>query len=366
MQSTLEHHDRVRGICLNGSIWFDDFFKATSFSFPALETLYLRNKGVELEIPDTFLGGSDLSNLRRLRSLTLCSVSLTSISGLLSSATSLTDLVLGLYTSFGPSAEMSLVASLQGMHCLRKLDLVFGSLSSPSQPLIPKEVVPLSKLTTFRYNGYSVFLYALVAGISAPSLQAIDIELHDSIQSPTVHLSRFIGEIEEHYHFIDVSIHSLSGFVFSFSLCIRRREHEAIWPRELRLESSFDPTRFPESMVRMSDALSVRLATLEVLVVKFDRYRADYVWEDYLPWHRFYRHLSSVKTLRITCSMARTLYQYHGEPDGLFVLSALEEIHLFDLETDESKRGTILAAFQPFVNAREQSGRPVNVFFHTG
>jgi hypothetical protein len=205
MYSALEHRDRVRGIRLHGaSFWFDDFFKATNCPFPALEILYLRNRNVEMEIPDTFLGGPDLSNLR-LRSLTLRSVSLTSISGLLSSATSLTDLVLELDTSFSPSAGMSLVASLQGMHCLRKLDLVFGSLSSPSQPLIPKEVVPLSKLTTFRYKGSSVFLYALVAGISAPSLQEINVEFHDAIQSPTVHLSRFIGEIEEHYHSILVS-----------------------------------------------------------------------------------------------------------------------------------------------------------------
>jgi hypothetical protein len=144
------------------------------------------------------------------------------------------------------------------------------------------------------------------------------------------------------------------------------REHD-YWQHELCLESSSDPTLFPESMMQMSDALSARLSTVEVLRVSFDRYyRADYVWEDYLPWRRFYRHLSSVKTLQITHSMARTLYQGHGEPDDLFVLPALEEIHLFELEIDESERGTILAAFQPFVNAREQAGRPVNVFFHIG
>jgi hypothetical protein len=67
--------------------------------------------------------------------------------------------------------------------------------------------------------------------------------------------------------------------------------------------------------------------------------------------------------------MARTLYQDHGEPDDLFVLPALEEIHFFESDTDdedESERGTFLETFQPFVNAREQAGRPVNVFFHPG
>jgi hypothetical protein len=49
MYSALEQHDRVRGISLNGSsCWFDDFFKATNCPFPALESLYLRNRDDEL------------------------------------------------------------------------------------------------------------------------------------------------------------------------------------------------------------------------------------------------------------------------------------------------------------------------------
>ena len=165
-----------------------------------------------------FLGGRDLSNLR-LRSLTLRSVSLTSISGLLSSATSLTELVLGFHTFFSPSAGMSFIANLQGMHCLRYLDLAFGPLSSPSQPLTPKEVVPLSKLTKFCYVGSSVFLDALVAGISAPYLQNVDVKFRDAIQPPTVHLSRFIGEIEEHYQIIHLCW--FGDLFFRFSLCGR-------------------------------------------------------------------------------------------------------------------------------------------------
>jgi hypothetical protein len=140
------------------------------------------------------------------------------MSGLLSSATSLTDLLPHIYTAFSPSTGMSLLASLQGMDCLRNLDLAFSPLNTPSQPLIPKEVVPLSKSTKFRYEGSSVFLYALIARISAPSLQNIDVKFIDDIQSPTVHLSRFISEIEEHYHTIQVHIQSCFGLFLSFSL----------------------------------------------------------------------------------------------------------------------------------------------------
>ena len=368
MHSALEHHDRVRGIYLNGSSWwFDDFFKATSCPFPALESLYLRNENDELEISDTFLGGPDLSDLR-LRSLTLRKVSLTPISGLLSSATSLTDLVLELYTSFTPSAGMTLLASLQGMPCLCNLDLEFKPVNSLSRPLIPKDVVPLSKLTKLRYVGGSVFLYALVAGLSAPSLQKVNIEFRDAVPSPTVHLSRFINEIEEHYHYIHVSIQRWSAFnhMLNFSISLHTPEQD-YWEHELGLESIPDPRLFPESMLQWSDALSARLATVEVLRVTFGDIPTDYVWEDYLPWRRFYRHFSSVKTLRIPHSMARMLYQYHGEPDDLFVLPALEEIDLSESLTDESERAALLAAFQPFVNARQQAGgRLINVFFLPG
>ena len=358
MHSALEHHDRVRGIHLNGErCWFKDFFKATSCPFPALEILYLRYRSWDLEIPDTFLGGPDLSNLR-LRSLTLRNVPLTPISGLLSFATSLTDLHLELSDSSSPSVGTSLVASLQGMHCLHKLDLRFSLFSSPSQPPIPKEVVPLAKLTNFRYHGSSSFLYALVAGISAPALCEVHLEFRGAIESPIVHLPRFIDEIGQQYQTVLVNIDDRVGS-WTYSIWLGFRNPG------LYLESYDDPRRYPESMMQIIGAISPKLSTVKKLRISFyDCKHPDYDWEDYLPWRMFYRHLSSVKTIRISYSMARTLYQDHGEPD-LFVLPALEEIYFCKRETviDESERGTFLAAFQPFLTAREQAGRPVNVFF---
>ena len=68
--------------------------KATSHHFPALESPYLcLPHGHEPEIPSTFLRGPDQSDLR-LRRLGLYGASLSSVSGLLLSATALTHLTL--------------------------------------------------------------------------------------------------------------------------------------------------------------------------------------------------------------------------------------------------------------------------------
>jgi hypothetical protein len=92
--------------------------------------------------------------------------------------------------------------------------------------------------------------------------------------------------------------------------------------------------------------------------------------EDYTLWRRFYQQFPSVKALRTEDTnnycIARTLLQDHEEPDdGLTFLPALEEIELGKnpSSTHESQYGTELAAFQPFVTARQQAGRPVKVFF---
>lgn len=365
MRSALEHHDRVRGIVLNGSNkWFDDFFEATNSSrpFPVLESLFLRNRDGELKVSDAFFG--NLPDLR-LRSLELYRVSLAPISGLLSSAKSLTNLFLEIYRPFSPSAGMSLLASLQGMPCLCDLALDLFTPSGPphsqSQLLIPKDVALLSKLTSFSYAGSNVFLNALVAGISAPSLRKARIDFRDEIRFPIPHLPRFVNEIEERYHAIHVCVWKVWSSYLSFSLSLQTLEYD-FWKRVLEFETGPNPNSFPDSMMRMSDALSMRLTTVEALEVSFGHDTDDYAWEEYLPWRRFYRHFPSVKTLKIPHCMARTLYQDNGEPDDLAFLPALEQIDLGQ-EPSESQRESQLVAFQPFVSARLQAGRPVKVLW---
>ena len=348
LHAALRHHDRVRKISFRGtSADFDELFKGTNRPFPALESLSLFFND-DLKLPDTFLGGPDLSYLH-LRCLKLYSASLASISGFLSSARSLTYLLLRIDIASSSSPATSFLACLQGMPCLRSLDLsVLNPLDPSSRPPTPKDIVTLSKLTRFRYGGRHLFLNALVAGLSAPSLLVVDMGLIDGIWFPIEHLPRFIDGIEEHYYAFSV-IFGVQNFRLSL-----QGKSEYI-PR-FTLGSRSTSSRSPEAIIQMSDTLSTRLTTVEELHISFD----ETAIADSIPWRRFYQQFPSVKVLRTKGInnhwIAHTLLQDHEEPDDdPTFLPSLEEIELPWLAE--------VAAFQPFVSARRQAGRPVKVFF---
>jgi hypothetical protein len=361
LRAILRHcHDRVREIAFEGArADFDKFLKMTQRDFPVLKSLILQFEyPYEAKLPDTFLRGPDLSDLH-LRRISLRHVSLASISGFLLSATAVTDLLLHFDDSFSPSPA-SLLTCLQGMPCLCRLDLSMFS-GSPFQPTTTptgKDMVRLSKLAGLFYAGYGVFLENLVAGLSAPSLRDVGLEFFEDISS-FVHLPRFINEIEEHYHAVHVSFEDL-GFGFSLQTQL---EYNSLCRPGFKLVPIFGDV--PKSVIRMSGMLSTRLTTVEELRVTFIRGAHASI-----PWRELLQHFPSVKVFRTEGAngyycIARALLQDHGDPDDDFsFLSALEEIELGkNPSTDESQCGRELAAFEPFVSARQQAGRPVKVFF---
>jgi hypothetical protein len=366
MRAALKHQDRVRGeIAFEGTgAWFDEFFEATNCSFPVLESLLLRPKyGHEVELPDTFLGGPDLSYLH-LRRLTLHNFPLSFISGILLSATALTSLNLRMITAFGPSPETSLLACLHGMPrlCSLYLSILF---ESTSQLSTPKYIVPLSKLTSFAYMGSSLSLGALVAGLSAPSLRDVFIDFHLKVRLPIVHLPRFISEIEEHCHAVRVTF-GRRAFRRSFHISLLTQlEYTNHGEPHFNLDLIIGNST--ELVMPLIAALSVKLTTVEELCVSFGKAGED-IWENFIPWRRFYQQFPGVKTLRTegtnSSCIARTLLPDHEvSDDDLAFLPALEAVGLGKnpLLTDEGKRGPELAAFGPFVSARRQAGRPVKV-----
>ena len=350
MRAALEHHhDRVREIAFGGaSTNFDKFFKATSKrAFPMLESLILC--GWKPEVPDTFLGGPDLSDLH-LRRLKLSGFSLETISRLLSSATSLTDLSLDINT-VSPSPEASLLAFLQGMRHLRSLNLsiLLCPLDSQSPLSTSGDIVLISQLTHFRYVGHSIFFNAFLARLSTPSLQDVNIRFIDwTWPPPIVYLPQTINVIEEHYHVAEVAFLGLE-----FRLLLLTAS-EYIRHCKPRFELSLSLEYFPRSIMQVSGALSTRLTTVEELRIVFGN---ECYWIGNVPWHNFYQQFPSVKVLRMEGAyaycIARTLNQDHGEPGDLVLLPALEEIKL----GNESQ----LVAFGSFVTTRQQAGRPVKV-----
>lgn len=357
IHTALEQHDRVREISFEGTRnWMGEFFRATKCPLPILEVLRLRSGfGVESKLPNAFLGGPGLSHLH-LRHLQLERFTLTSVFRFLLSTSALTNLDLKIDTAFGTSPEMSLLTCLQGMPCLRHLDLLISSSPPKSSPppTTLKDIVPLSKLISFRYDGYSVFLDAILAGLSAPFLGNLTVEFRDEILSPTVHLPRFISETEQSCHIAHAIFRS------QFRLAVVN-ESEFFW---LLLKFHPDTMRAQETIMQMSDLLTTKLTTVEHL-------RISLYWADarYISWRKFYQRLPSVKVLwsestDYSC-IARTLVEH---ADDLSFLPALEQIELGDDNSSSYKNQSEskLAFFDPFTSARKEAGRPVKVSFRSG
>ena len=120
--------------------------------------------------------------------------------------------------------------------------------------------------------------------------------------------------------------------------------------------------------MQISRKLFTRLSAIEELRVAFDGIDVNHL--GFIPWRRFLLQFPCVKALRTegknNYCIARALFQdLERLGDDLAFLPALEEIELGkdELRTDESQRRDQLAAFEPFVSARQQAGRTVKVFF---
>jgi hypothetical protein len=370
LYAALKRPNRIRQITLWGSNKdLDDLFIATKYPLPALEGLNLRGEDdIEVNIPATFLKGSNL----QLRTLKLDHVSLLSISRLLSSVPALTYLSLAFDCNVRPELAISHLSYLQGMPFLRHLELYITCLTLHlALPTNAQERFTLPKLASFRYRGQSAFLNTFVFRFTAPSLRGVDIKLRDSnvIDPSILHLSRFIEDIAEHCHAVQVVIER-----YSFRLLLRGPSKYA-GHHSLYFELTTKP--FHESMMQISGPFSAKLITAEELSFCFVDDRVVGV----IPWRQFLMQFPSVKALRIygdnNRGIASALYQsslLHRDHGGynLAFLPALEEIELCMGEIDLIKlfrgpystpegRASELAAFEPSVSARQQAGIQVKV-----
>jgi hypothetical protein len=265
MRAALGHRDRVREISFGG--WDVDFIttfiRATNHHFPALDSLNLGfPAGQEPVIPATFLRGPGQSDLclRRLR----YGGSLPSVSGLLMSATALTDLILNVPSNctplrVGPSQESILLASLQGMQCLRSLDLTTPYYLPGSESLHPtlKDIVPLSKLTHFRYSSPTKFLNNFMSRLSTPSLQDANFKLYTG--SPVLYLSRVIDELREGFRSLSVYF-GRGSFRLLFSTQSGKTDH-------FKPSFSLNVNYFPYSVSSINSTPSTKLALVEELAL---------------------------------------------------------------------------------------------------
>jgi F-box-like len=361
LRAALGHRDRVREISFAArGVAFRKFIRAANHHFPALESLVLRFPlDLECDIPATFLRGPDQSDLR-LRRLGLSGDgSLTTFaSGLLLSATALTDLTLGITTNatvFDPLQALSLLAYLKGMQCLRSLDLttLYDSRDILSQPPpTPKDIVTLSKLTRFHYSGPSTFLNKFMSGLSAPSLQDARFELCTS--SPLFYLSRVIEEVREEFRSVSVAFDGMGHFDILSSTHSGKIDHS-------KPSFRFNVNHAPYSIGSINSTPSTKFAAVEELAINFPSWNIMNLtrWKQIFSLRDFLRQFRSVRVLRVNPFgpfMQEVGLHLQENDDGEVILPVLEQVELSD-EEYQRRAAEAMTAFQPC----ERAGRVVKV-----
>jgi F-box-like len=368
--AALRYPDRVRRIVLKASdLELDGVYRAIKRSFPSLESFECAS-GPKFDLPTTIFRGYAPS----LRHLHLENVRLGSLSPLLSSTTGLVDLNLEVDNVVCPSPAPPLLTHLQGMPCLRRLQLRlptphFHSISGPVLPVGVPDIVRLLGLTHFQFIGSRYCLEALAAGLAAPFLQDLNIKFLGHLSTHPQHLPRFIRDVEG--LFFAVLVESMPSHC-RISLLTRPHSPDEP-PRRITVEDT--TSYFVWSGPAM---LRARLSTVEQLFFH-DPYPLPYeksllgVQLDghSISWREFFEQLRNVKILRVQQSfvldVARFLSQNCGEPPS-HLLPALEEIELrsaFERYTRiyDKASGDVLSAFDPFITARQQAGCPVRIYW---
>jgi hypothetical protein len=364
MRVALGHRDRVREITFRGGgECFRKFIKAANHHLPVLESLDLcfQCDQEPPEIPSTFLRGPDRSDLP-LRRLELYGGSIAFfVSGFLSSAKALTDLTLQVTAPdpavFDPSQVSSLLGCLQGMQCLRNLDLAIWHrdqdlLSQDSEGShhlpAPKDtaIVSMSGLTRFCYYGPSTFWNHFLSRLSAPSLQDVEVVL--LTRFPLPYLSRVIDEVREEFRSVSVT-YNLGDFLLLSSTHLGEIDHSKPSESSFKFKMNCNPHLINSTKLTMTEELTLNHG----------------IWWGGNSSREFIRQFRSVRVLRVNPFVPLIgRYLEQGDDGEEAVLPVLEEIkvsacHMGGYEGYELSEAEVMAAFEPC----KRVGPPVKVYY---
>jgi hypothetical protein len=368
--SALAYPDRVCGIAITmfdtSSRKCSKLLAAMNQPFPALESLELHYTHIS-ELANSLSSPPFLTaptpHLRRLKftgslSMLLCNI--------LSCTTSLVDLTLSLYHVVDSSLEIQLLAHLQDMAFLCRLDLEMTTVIFAEPPLRNKDVL-LPKLTFLRLTGLIAQVEAFFAVLAAPSLRELHITpyyLPFDSESLTICLPKFIRNVGKPFFSAQLN-RSRAGI----NLVLSTYSHSTDDPPFIIIVNPTPP------IYLMDDVFSAILATVQVVFVVSPFVAVMPCMKVRSSWPSFFKLFRNAKTLRVSHGMEQEIgyiLRPDNEGSSLQLLPTLEEIEL-DTTTrpgtrtriDEDELGPMVGPFKPFMDARQQAGRPVNLHWNT-
>jgi hypothetical protein len=333
------------------------FLEPMSRLFPRLEDLSLMSTTIEdmnLMLPETL-------RAPHLRHLALHSIGLPKGLPLLSSAIALSTLSM---THIGASCYFPpghLITHLPCLPHLEELTIGFAipiPIPSSERELLPPPIPPVTfpALRRLTFRGVSVYLDNLVAQISAPLLERLNLTLLFELAFTLVNLAGFIRRTEGfECRFAQINFGSDGASVDA-------GHNKQQVPAKLSLRVNCKPLDWQiDSAGQVCSALGTVMSIVEELTLGFHKgygLRMSSYWEsrrDNTMWHELLLPFIGLKKLHVDSSLTLELALALESAAGGSVLPELQEINV-RLRTNREKE-----AFSVFVKTRESVGRPVHV-----
>jgi hypothetical protein len=341
----------------------EKFIAVMDEEYPILEYLII---GLPDEDNSTILIFPENLQAPHLRLLWLggFQVAITMRSRLLATAVSLVTLYLVMFhpsTYFHPNALRQWISLMPQLETLR----ILFTFSIPSRdvegqlthtPIIAPVTLP--NLRHFVFRGVSTYLEALVHRITTPLLKKLRIEFFSQLTFFVPRLLQLISTAE------DLRFHSASLFFVDERVEVAIYPHEDIGDIEMyafAIEVSCWHLDWQvSSMVQISNSLNQVFSAVERLNLVHKvhgRSSEEHNEFDRAEWRRLLRPFSNVKTLLIFEGLVEDLCRCLRLEDGelpLEVLPELQELTCFG-------SGDTGDGFTPFIDARQNAGRPVKL-----
>ena len=352
----LKQHERVLRVRLKVTSQ-RKFLAAMDEEYPILEYLIIgppdEDNNTTLIFPETFRA-PHLPHFRpRGFALPIGSRLLTTSVGLVT----LSLVMLHPSTYFHPNNLLQWVALMPQLETLS----IYFEFSIPNRdvkrqlthaPVIAPVTLP--NLHHFLFRGVSTYLDALVHRITAPRLAKLDIDFFSQLTFSVPRLPEFINSTE--------NLRSESATFKFFGEYVS----VAVYPRELRVYSlgilvdGWHLDWQVSSMAKISDLFSQVFSAVGHLTLDHEEHSQsseEHNKVERTEWRNFLRPFSKVKTLRIYDGLVEELSRCLELEDGELPLELLPELQ----ELRYSGSGDTGDPFTSFINARQNTGRPVTL-----
>jgi hypothetical protein len=376
LMAALQHPDRVCHVRLYmssevESSKVDEVLGLLQVSFPMLTHLNLsRSVDEVLDLPDRFLGAAAPG----LQDLSLGAVSFPALPTLLLSTRDLVSLRLESIPPTGYISPEAMVGSLVALTKLRTLCIEFPNPIDSELPLCqqsrylpmdPPVPAALPALTEFQFHGDSEYLEDLLAQITMPQVEVVDIEYFKP-EVETCQLSQFIGrtanlkfaqfrdaKLTFDFHNAYIGLYDPQGACHEASFTL------TIWDPEYNFPISSMANVLGQLVALLSNVGELSIAGEHLKNRSIYDSLRSYVGGD--EWIPLLRPFTAVETLEVYGGLAAyvsSAFEWCLEDIDMGVLPALQFLCLDDESIDD------VGTNEEFLAFRERSGHPVAIVPH--